>query len=89
MERREQSVPGRSVRNIAAHLLHDDLRRLSRTRDHVGGSAPDSNLDELEGAAGRVSKQHLSGWMWRATTARTRRITSRSARRQVAKTRLV
>jgi hypothetical protein len=29
------------VRDIAAHLLHDDLRRLSRTRDHVEGSAPE------------------------------------------------
>jgi hypothetical protein len=26
---------------FAAHLLHDDLRRLSRTRDHVEGSAPE------------------------------------------------
>jgi hypothetical protein len=29
------------VRDIAAHLLHDDPRRLSRTRDHVEGSPPE------------------------------------------------
>jgi uncharacterized protein (TIGR03083 family) len=34
--------PGWSVRDVAAHLLHDDLRRLSRSRDHVEGSAPDA-----------------------------------------------
>ncbi len=28
--------PGWTVRDVAAHLLHDDLRRLSRTRDHYG-----------------------------------------------------
>jgi hypothetical protein len=33
--------PGWCVRDNAAHLLHDDLRRLSRTRDHVEGSAPE------------------------------------------------
>jgi hypothetical protein len=33
--------PGWSVHNIAAHLLHDDLRRLSRTRDNMQGSAPE------------------------------------------------
>jgi uncharacterized protein (TIGR03083 family) len=32
--------PGWSVRDVAAHLLHDDLRRLSRTRDHVEGPVP-------------------------------------------------
>jgi uncharacterized protein (TIGR03083 family) len=32
--------PGWSVRDIAAHLLHDDLRRLSRSRDHVEGPVP-------------------------------------------------
>ena len=34
--------PGWSVRDVAAHLLHDDLRRLSRTRDHVQGPVPDA-----------------------------------------------
>jgi hypothetical protein len=33
--------PGCSVRDVAAHLLHDDLRRLSRTRDHVEGPVPE------------------------------------------------
>jgi uncharacterized protein (TIGR03083 family) len=32
--------PGWSVRDVAAHLLHDDLRRLSRSRDHIEGSVP-------------------------------------------------
>jgi uncharacterized protein (TIGR03083 family) len=32
--------PGWSVRDVAAHLLHDDLRRLSRTRDHGQGPVP-------------------------------------------------
>jgi uncharacterized protein (TIGR03083 family) len=34
--------PGWSARDVAAHLLHDDLRRLSRTRDHVEGPVPDA-----------------------------------------------
>jgi uncharacterized protein (TIGR03083 family) len=34
--------PGWSVRDVAAHLLHDDLRRLSRSRDHVQGPVPDA-----------------------------------------------
>jgi len=34
--------PGWSVRDVAAHLQHDDLRRLSRTRDHVQGPVPDA-----------------------------------------------
>ena len=34
--------PGWSVRDVAAHLLHDDLRRLSRTRDRVEGPVPDA-----------------------------------------------
>jgi uncharacterized protein (TIGR03083 family) len=34
--------PGLSVRDVAAHLLHDDLRRLSRSRDHVKGPVPDA-----------------------------------------------
>ena len=33
---------GWSVRDIAVHLLHDDLRRLSRSRDHVQGAVPNS-----------------------------------------------
>src|SRR5215216_6091567 len=32
--------PGWSVRDVAGHLLHDDLRRLSRTRDGVQGPVP-------------------------------------------------
>jgi len=33
--------PGWAVKDIAVHLLHDDLRRLSRTRDgYSGGPAP-------------------------------------------------
>jgi uncharacterized protein (TIGR03083 family) len=32
--------PGWSVRDVAAHLLHDDFRRLSRTRDGVQGPVP-------------------------------------------------
>jgi uncharacterized protein (TIGR03083 family) len=38
----ETVCPGWSVRDVAAHLLHDDLRRLSRSRDHVGGPVPDA-----------------------------------------------
>jgi len=35
------ACPGWTVRDVAAHLLHDDLRRLSSTRDrHVGGPSP-------------------------------------------------
>jgi uncharacterized protein (TIGR03083 family) len=34
--------PGWSVRDVAAHLLHDDLRRLSRSRDHVDGPVPNA-----------------------------------------------
>ena len=33
---------GWSVRDVAAHLLHDDLRRLSRSRDHVEGPVPEA-----------------------------------------------
>lgn len=39
--------PGWTVRDVAAHLLHDDLRRLSRTRDRYSTSAapvPDRDL---------------------------------------------
>lgn len=32
--------PGWSVRDVVAHLLHDDLRRLSRTRDQIAGPRP-------------------------------------------------
>ncbi len=32
--------PGWPVRDVVAHLLHDDLRRLSRTRDRYSGGAP-------------------------------------------------
>jgi uncharacterized protein (TIGR03083 family) len=38
----EPVCPGWSVRDVAAHLLHDDLRRLSRSRDHVVGPVPDA-----------------------------------------------
>jgi uncharacterized protein (TIGR03083 family) len=38
----ETVCPGWSVRDIAAHLLHDDLRRVSRSRDHVAGPARDA-----------------------------------------------
>jgi hypothetical protein len=38
----ETVCPGWSVRDVAVHLLHDDLRRLSRSRDHVGGPVPDA-----------------------------------------------
>src|SRR5829696_3754730 len=38
----ETVCPGWSVRDVAAHLLHDDLRRLSRSRDHVVGPVPDA-----------------------------------------------
>jgi uncharacterized protein (TIGR03083 family) len=34
--------PGWSVRDVAAHRVHDDLRRLSRSRDHVQGAVPDA-----------------------------------------------
>jgi hypothetical protein len=118
--------PGWSMRDVAAHLLHDDLRRLSRSRDQVEGPVPDAHeslptflnrandgwveetrflspqllVDLLSHTAhlltrcglvqtlisrvrefgGLVSKQHLSGWMWRATTAKTGFTTNRSGR---------
>ena len=31
--------PGWDVRDVVVHLLHDDLRRLSRTRDHYDGGS--------------------------------------------------
>jgi len=37
---RGHGVSWLSVRDVAAHLLHDDLRRLSRSRDHVEGPVP-------------------------------------------------
>ena len=32
--------PGWLVRDVAAHLLHDDLASLSRSRDHIEGPVP-------------------------------------------------
>lgn len=46
--------PRWAVRDVAAHLLHDDLRRLSRTRDrYAGGRFPaegESLVEFLDGA---------------------------------------
>ena len=39
----------------------------------------DADLDQLGESGGLVSKQLLSGWMWRATTAKTGFTTNRSA----------
>ncbi len=39
--------PGWSMRDVAAHVQHDDLRRLSRTRDHVQGPVPDAGESSL------------------------------------------
>jgi uncharacterized protein (TIGR03083 family) len=41
--------PGWAVKDIAVHLLHDDLRRLSRTRDgYCGGPAPATGQGPVE-----------------------------------------
>lgn len=41
--------PGWAVKDIAVHLLHDDLRRLSRTRDgYSGGPAPATGQSPVE-----------------------------------------
>ena len=41
--------PGWAVKDIAVHLLHDDLRRLSRTRDgYSGGPAPAAGQSPVE-----------------------------------------
>jgi hypothetical protein len=41
--------PGWMVKDIAVHLLHDDLRRLSRTRDDYSGSpAPAAGQSPVE-----------------------------------------
>jgi uncharacterized protein (TIGR03083 family) len=39
--------PGWTVRDIAVHLLHDDLRRLSRTRDGFAGVLPTTSAEQL------------------------------------------
>jgi hypothetical protein len=44
--------PGWAVRDVAMHLLHDDLRRLSRTRDHYhDGPSPENGHLLVAGVA--------------------------------------
>lgn len=54
--RLETPCPGWTVHELALHLLHDDLRRLSAQRDgHVGVRLPASTLDELAGGLDHVN----------------------------------
>jgi uncharacterized protein (TIGR03083 family) len=39
--------PGWTVRDMATHLLHDDLRRLSRTRDHYSQAVSPTTAGDL------------------------------------------
>jgi uncharacterized protein (TIGR03083 family) len=55
--------PGWTARDIVAHLLHDDLRRLSRTRDNYsGGTAPAQR-------EGLVAALNAANWGWVIDTA--------------------
>ncbi len=57
------ACPGWRVRDVAAHLLHDDLRRLSRTRDqYPGGSQP-------QPGQGLAAFLHSSNQVWVETAA--------------------
>ncbi len=58
------ACPAWSVHELAVHLVHDDLRRLSGQRDgHVGVGLPDASLDELALALDTANMQ------WVATVA--------------------
>ncbi|HEV2087944.1 MAG TPA: maleylpyruvate isomerase family mycothiol-dependent enzyme [Cryptosporangiaceae bacterium] len=50
--------PAWSVHELAVHVLHDDVRRLSAQRDgHAGSSLSASTLDELADALDEVNRQ--------------------------------
>lgn len=58
--------PGWEVRDLAAHLLHDDLRRLSRTRDHYSG-APEAAAEARAGDL--VQSLNAANQRWVSQTA--------------------